>query len=48
MEDTDMYLEKIRDPGMPTYTYFFKIGERIVSPYFNSEQEAIDWKHAAN
>lgn len=35
---------KYRDSGMHTYTYFWKNEqERVVSPFFNSEQEAWDW-----
>lgn len=35
---------KYRDAGMATYTYFWKNEqERIVSPFFNSENEAWDW-----
>ncbi len=37
-------LVKYRDAGMPTYTYFWVSSEkRIVSPYFNSEEEAHQW-----
>jgi hypothetical protein len=39
-----MELIKYRDAGLPTYTYFW-VNEKnkVVSPYFNSEQEAQDW-----
>lgn len=49
-------LIKYRDPGLPTYTYFWVKDEesdksisdefksnRIVSHFFNSEEEAINW-----
>jgi hypothetical protein len=36
-------LVKYRDAGMPTYTYFYTINKKVVSPYFDSEQEAIIW-----
>ncbi len=36
-----MKLIRYRDAGMNTYTYFWKNSDdRIVSPYFNSEDEA--------
>lgn len=37
-------LVKYRDAGMHTYTYFW-INEKnsVVSPYFNSEAEALEW-----
>ena len=39
-----MKLIKYRDAGMNTYTYFWKNSDdRIVSPYFNSEDEAKQW-----
>ena len=37
-------LVKYRDAGMPTHTYFWKNEEeRIVSPFFDSEQDAYQW-----
>ena len=37
-------LLKYRDAGMNTYTYFWVSSEkRIVSPYFDSEEEAHEW-----
>lgn len=37
-------LVKYRDAGMNTYTYFWKNEEqRVSSPFFNSEQEALDY-----
>jgi hypothetical protein len=33
-----------RDAGLPTFTYFWiNDEERVVSPYFDSEQEAQTW-----
>jgi hypothetical protein len=37
-------LIKYRDAGMQTYTYFWKNeNNNVVSPYFDSEAEAMDW-----
>lgn len=37
-------LVKYRDIGMSTYTYFWKNeGESIVSPFFDTENEAYQW-----
>lgn len=39
-----MKLVKYRDAGLPTFTYFWATEEhKVLSPYFNSEQEANDW-----
>lgn len=39
-----MKLIKYRDIGMQSYTYFWKNEkEQIVSPFFNSETEAMAW-----
>lgn len=39
-----MTLVKYRDAGMNTYTYFWKNEEeRVSSPFFDSEKEAMDW-----
>lgn len=39
-----MKLIKYRDAGMHTYTYFWvDDNERMCSPFFNSEAEAIEW-----
>lgn len=45
LDESDMLLESIRDPGLPTYTFFYTsiTTNKIVSPYFNSSQEAKDW-----
>ena len=32
-----------RDAGMPTFTFFWAIDKMVVSPYFDSEEQAIDW-----
>lgn len=34
-----------RDAGMTTYTYFWTIDGRVVSPYFDHEKEAKEWKY---
>ena len=39
-----MKLIRYRDAGMNTHTYFWKNSDdRIVSPYFDTEQEAQEW-----
>jgi hypothetical protein len=39
-----MKLIKYRDIGMQSYTYFWKNEkDQIVSPFFNSETEAMAW-----
>ena len=38
-------LIQCRDAGMSTYTYFWTINKKIVSPYFDSEQQAKEWKY---
>jgi hypothetical protein len=38
-----MELIKYRDSGMATYTYFWTIDKRVVSPYFDSENDAQEW-----
>lgn len=41
----ELELIKYRDSGMHTYTYFWasKSGFKVVSPYFDTEQEAKEW-----
>ncbi len=47
----DYVLISLRDPGLPTRTYFWVkesisggvTSEKIVSPYFGSEEEACIW-----
>jgi hypothetical protein len=36
-------LIKYRDAGMNTYTYFWTIDGRVVSPYFDDETTAKEW-----
>jgi hypothetical protein len=39
-----MELVKYRDAGLPTFTYFWISKEnRVLSPYFNSAEEAENW-----
>ena len=38
-----MELIKYRDAGMHTHTWFWVQNTRVVSPYFNTEREAMDW-----
>ena len=39
-----MKLIKYRDAGMSTYTYFWTdSGGRVISPYFDTEEEAQTW-----
>lgn len=38
-------LIKYRDAGMNTYTYFWTINGRVVSPYFDHENDAKEWKY---
>ena len=43
-KETEMKLIKYRDAGMNTYTYFWTdSNHRVVSPYFDTEQEAQEW-----
>ena len=41
--DSKPELIKYRDAGMPTFTFFWAIDKKVVSPYFDSEEQAIDW-----
>lgn len=47
MTEVNMELIKYRDAGMRTYTYFWAIGQRVISPYFDSEDDALEWKENA-
>jgi hypothetical protein len=47
-ENSAPQLIKYRDAGMATYTYFWTIDKRVVSPYFDSEQQAKEWKYEDN
>jgi hypothetical protein len=45
-EDRENSLPKLiryRDAGMNTYTYFWTIDGRVVSPYFDTENQAKEW-----
>ena len=39
----EVKLIKYRDAGMHSYTYFWTMSGKTVSPYFDSDIEAIDW-----
>lgn len=50
----DYILLRLRDPGLPTYTYFWVKDDqirnktdysslKIISPYFNSKEDAMIW-----
>jgi hypothetical protein len=42
----NLILIKYRDSGMQTYTYFWKNeNNQVVSPFFDSENEAMIWKN---
>ena len=41
-------LIKYRDAGMNTYTYFWTIDGRVVSPYFDHEKDAKEWTNEDN
>lgn len=38
-----MKLVKYRDAGMHTYTFFYTYDDKVISPYFDSEEEAKSW-----
>ena len=42
-ENSMPQLIKYRDAGMNSYTYFWSVNKKVVSPYFDSEVEATDW-----
>jgi hypothetical protein len=42
-ENSELKLIKYRDAGMNTYTYFWTIDRRCVSPYFDHEKDAKEW-----
>jgi hypothetical protein len=44
-ENSAPKLIKYRDAGMHSYTYFWTINGRVVSPYFDHETEAKEWKY---
>ncbi len=41
--ETEMRLIKYRDSGLHTYTYFWVLNDKVVSPYFDTETEAKEW-----
>ena len=44
-----MKLVKYRDAGMNTYTYFWvNEKDRMISPFFDSENDAIKWSNDGN
>jgi hypothetical protein len=38
-------LIKYRDAGMSTYTYFWTLNGIVISPYFDDENKAKEWKY---
>ena len=40
----DYTLIKSRDPGLPSFTFFWMKEEKLVSPYFGKEEDAMKWK----
>jgi hypothetical protein len=43
LDESEMRLESLRDAGLPTFTYFYTQYSKVVSPYFNSIDEAKEW-----
>ena len=41
--NSEPILESCRDTGMSTYTYFWTVNKKVISPYFNTDTEANDW-----
>ena len=43
-----MWLDSIKDRWTNSYTYFWRNNEtgRIIGPYFDSEDEAYEWKNS--
>ena len=41
--NSEPILESCRDTGMSTYTYFWTINKKVISPYFNTDTEANSW-----
>ena len=39
----DYTLVVSRDPGLPSYTYFWTHNNKLMSPFFNREVDAIEW-----
>jgi hypothetical protein len=45
----EIRLIKYRDSGMHTYTYFWVTAKyAVISPYFDTETEAMEWKEGLN
>lgn len=44
-ENSEPKLIRYRDAGMHTYTYFWTINGTVVSPYFDDEPTAKEWKY---
>ena len=44
-ENSEPKLIRYRDAGMHSHTYFWTINGRVVSPYFNHENEAKEWTY---
>ena len=43
-KEIKLQLVKYRDAGLPTFTYFWvDSNHRVMSPYFNSSEEANTW-----
>ena len=40
----DHTLIKSRDPGLPSYTFFWMKEGKLISPYFGKENDAMKWK----
>ena len=40
----DYTLVKSRDPGLPSFTFFWMKDGKLVSPYFGKEDDAMKWK----
>lgn len=43
MKVKEYVLVQYRDAYMPTYTFFWISGKKIMSPYFNDEESANEW-----
>ena len=43
LREIKLHLIKYRDAGLPTYTYFWVIDLKVISPYFDTENEAMEW-----
>lgn len=44
-ENSEPKLIRYRDAGMHSYTYFWTINGRVVSPYFDDETTAKEWNY---